>query len=64
MDPHYLVKRAKELGYHSKVIAAGRSINNNMPIHLSNLVMNALNEEGMSVKNSKIVVLGFRIKRM
>ncbi|ADZ09116.1 nucleotide sugar dehydrogenase [Methanobacterium lacus] len=62
VDPYYLVKKAKELGYHSKVIAAGRSINDNMPLHVMNLVQDALNEQEKSIKNSKIVVLGFSYK--
>ena len=62
VDPYYLVKKAKELGYHSKVIAAGRTINDNMPIHTLNLIQDALNEHEKSVKNSKIVVLGFSYK--
>jgi nucleotide sugar dehydrogenase len=62
VDPYYLVKKAKELGYHSKVIAAGRSINDNMPLHMLNLVQDALNEQEKSLKNSNIVVLGFSYK--
>lgn len=62
VDPYYLVKKAKELGYHSKVIAAGRTINDNMPVHTLNLIQDALNEHEKSVKNSKIVVLGFSYK--
>ncbi|MGB9937070.1 MAG: nucleotide sugar dehydrogenase [Methanobacterium sp.] len=62
VDPYYLVKKAKELGYHSKVIAAGRSINDNMPLHMLNLIQDALNEKEKSLKNSKIVVLGFSYK--
>ena len=50
VDPYYLVKKAKELGYHSKVIAAGRSINDNMPLHMLNLVQDALNELEKSLK--------------
>jgi nucleotide sugar dehydrogenase len=62
VDPYYLVKKAKELGYHSKVIAAGRSINDNMPLHMLNLIQDALNELEKSLKNSNIVVLGFSYK--
>jgi UDP-glucose 6-dehydrogenase len=62
VDPYYLVKKAKELGYYSKVIAAGRSINDNMPLHILSLVQDALNELEKSLKNSNIVVLGFSYK--
>ena len=62
VDPYYLVKKAEELGYHSKVITAGRAINDYMPLHILELLMDALNEYETSVKNSKIVVLGFSYK--
>lgn len=62
VDPYYLVKKAEELGYHSKVITAGRAINDYMPLHVFDLLVDALNECEKSVKNSKIVVLGFSYK--
>ena len=62
VDPYYLVKKAEELGYHSKVITAGRAINDYMPLHVFELLVDALNECEKSVKNSKVVVLGFSYK--
>lgn len=62
VDPYYLVKKAEELGYHSKVITAGRAINDYMPVYVSELLVDALNECERAVKNSKIVVLGFSYK--
>jgi len=62
VDPYYLVKKAEELGYHPKVITAGRVINDYMPIHIFELLVDALNEREKAVKNSKIVVLGFSYK--
>lgn len=62
VDPYYLVKKAKELGYHSKVIAAGRTINDHMPQHVFGLLADSLNDNEKSVKNSKIVVLGLSYK--
>ena len=62
VDPYYLVKKAKEVGYHSKVIAAGRTINDHMPKHVFGLLTDALNENEKPVKNSKIAVLGLSYK--
>lgn len=62
VDPYYLVKKAEELGYHSKVITAGRAVNDYMPVHMFELLVDALNECERAVKNSKIVVLGFSYK--
>ena len=62
VDPYYLVKKAEELGYHSKVITAGRAVNDYMPLHVFELLVDALNECERAVKNSKIGVLGFSYK--
>ncbi len=59
VDPYYLVKKAEELGYHARVITAGRAVNDYMPVHMFELLVDALNECERAVKNSKIVVLGF-----
>ena len=62
VDPYYLVKKAEELGYHSKVITAGRSVNDYMPQHIFELLVKALNECEKPVNKSKIVILGFSYK--
>lgn len=62
VDPYYLVKKAQELGYHSKVIAAGRTINDYMPMHVFGLITDALNNIERAVKNSKVVILGLSYK--
>ena len=62
VDPYYLVKKAEELGYYSKVITAGRAVNDSMPLHVFELLVDALNECERAVKGSKVVVLGFSYK--
>ena len=62
VDPYYLVKKAEELGFHPKIITAGRNVNDSMPVHVFELLADALNECEKSVKNSKIVILGFSYK--
>jgi nucleotide sugar dehydrogenase len=62
VDPYYLVDRAEALGYHPRVITAGRAINDYVPLHVLELTVDALNEWGLSVRNSKIAVLGFSYK--
>jgi nucleotide sugar dehydrogenase len=62
VDPYYLVHKAEELGYHSQVITAGRAINDSMPLHVVQLLVEALNERERAVKGSKIAVLGFAYK--
>lgn len=62
VDPYYLTKRALELGYHAQVILAGRKVNDDMPLHVYELVQDGLNEIGKALKNSNIVVLGAAYK--
>ena len=62
VDPYYLTKRAQELGYHAQVILAGRKVNDDMPLHVYELVQEGLNEIEKSLKNSNIVVLGAAYK--
>jgi len=50
--PYYLVAKAEELGYHSKVITAGRAVNDYMPLHVFELLVDSLNECERAVKNS------------
>jgi len=61
-DPYYLTHKAEELGIHSKVILAGRGVNDSMPYHVLDLLIDALNEHERSIKNSKIVVMGLAYK--
>ena len=44
--------------YHLKVITAGRAVNDYMPLHVFELLVDALNGCERSVKGSKVVVLG------
>jgi nucleotide sugar dehydrogenase len=54
VDPYYLVKKIEELGYHSKVIIAGRAVNDYMPLHVFELLVDALNECERAVTNPNV----------
>jgi nucleotide sugar dehydrogenase len=62
VDPYYLVNKAEELGYHPRVITAGRSVNDGMPLHVFDLLVEGLNGRERALKNSKVVVLGYSYK--
>ena len=62
VDPYYLTKRAQELGHHAQVILAGRKVNDDMPLHVFELVQAGLNEIEKPLRNSKIIVLGAAYK--
>lgn len=62
VDPYYLVYKAKELGYHPQVILAGRSINDNMPKYIVEIVIKGLIDSEKLVKGSRILILGLTYK--
>jgi UDP-N-acetyl-D-glucosamine/UDP-N-acetyl-D-galactosamine dehydrogenase len=62
VDPYYLVYKAKEIGYHPKVILAGRSVNDYMSKHVAEITVKALNEAGKIINGSKILIMGLTFK--
>ncbi len=60
--PYYLIKKSKDVGYYPKIILAGREINNYIPMHITNLTLDALKEAGKNPKVSKILILGLSYK--
>lgn len=62
VDPYYLTHKAKEHGHHPQLILAGRSINDNMPLYVVNLIVDGLNECSKPISGSKITILGVSYK--
>jgi UDP-N-acetyl-D-glucosamine/UDP-N-acetyl-D-galactosamine dehydrogenase len=62
VDPYYLVYKAKELGFHPRVILAGRAVNDGMPKYIAELAVKALNSTGKAIKGSKVVIMGLTYK--
>ncbi len=62
VDPYYLTYKAKQIGFNTKVISAGRSTNDYMHEYLFEQIKNCLeNIEGNS-KNKKVLLLGISYK--
>ncbi len=62
VDPYYLTYKSSELGYHSKVILSGRSINDSMGAHIARQVVNELISRDRNIKQSKVLVMGATFK--
>ena len=62
VDPYYLVKKAKEVGYHPQVILAGRSINDSMPKYVAEMTVKGLNKVGKTIKGSDVLIMGLTYK--
>ncbi len=62
VDPYYFTYKAEQLGYHSQIILSGRRINDVMGKYIvENLIKNMIRAD-LSVKNSKVAILGFTFK--
>jgi len=62
VDPYYLVYKSQELGYHPQVILAGRAINDNMPLHVAQMAIKALNDVGKVARGAKALIAGLTYK--
>jgi len=62
VDPYWLVAKAEEVGYHPRVILAGRGINDSMPKHIAGMAIKGLNESGKVIKGSKVLIMGLTYK--
>jgi UDP-N-acetyl-D-galactosamine dehydrogenase len=62
VDPYYLTYKASELGYNSKVILAGRHINDNMAHYLAKKVVQHIIKNVSDVRSAKVLVMGATFK--
>ena len=62
IDPFYLTWKAREFGKNTRFIELAGEINTGMPDYVISKVADVLNEEGKSIKGSKILVLGLAYK--
>ncbi len=63
LDPFYLTWKAREYGYHTRLIELAGEINNQMPEFVINKIGKLLNEKGIALSKSKILLLGAAYKR-
>ncbi|MCR5591840.1 MAG: nucleotide sugar dehydrogenase [Lachnospiraceae bacterium] len=62
VDPYYFVYEAERLGYHSRIISAGRQINDDMPGYVGDQIVKQLVLAGKQVRDAKIVFFGATFK--
>ncbi len=63
IDPYYLLWKAQEYDFHTSFIELSARINDSMPYHVVQLVMDALSENGICPRDAKVLVLGVAFKR-
>ncbi len=62
VDPYYFIYQAQMLGYHSQIIAAGRRVNDNMGLFVTDNLINKLIQADKNVKKSNIYIMGITFK--
>ena len=62
VDPYYLIEYARGYGFEHEFLALARSINNKMPEFTVEQLSDGLNEVGLSIKGTNILVLGLSYK--
>lgn len=63
IDPWYLTWKAREYGYHTKLIETAGEINDSMPDFVVQRCAEILNEKKKAMNGSKILVLGIAYKK-
>ncbi|MFT5336543.1 MAG: UDP-N-acetyl-D-galactosamine dehydrogenase [Sphingobacteriales bacterium] len=62
IDPYYLTHKAKQVGYHAKVITSGRYINDSMGFYVGKQTVKKLIAQGKNVLGAPVLVLGATFK--
>ena len=63
LDPFYLTWKAREYGYHTRLIELAGEINSEMPSFVITKLSKLLNKRGLALSKSKILLLGAAYKR-
>lgn len=62
VDPYYITYKADQLGYHSRIILAGRRINDGMGAYVATELVKNMIHADVKVKDARVLVLGLTFK--
>ncbi|MCU4166148.1 nucleotide sugar dehydrogenase [Carboxylicivirga caseinilyticus] len=62
VDPYYLTYKANELGYHSKIITGGRTINDSMGAYVAKTLVKKMISNGNKINGAKVLLMGATFK--
>ena len=62
VDPYYMVYKAKELKYHTKMINSGRFVNDSMGGYIAKKAVKKMIAQGQNVLGAKALVMGMTFK--
>ena len=62
VDPYYLVHKAMQVGYHSKVINSGRYVNDSMGFYIAKQTVKKIIAQGKIIQEAKVLIMGATFK--
>lgn len=62
VDPYYMVYKAKELKYHTKMINSGRFVNDSMGGYIAKKVVKRMIARGKNILGARVLVMGITFK--
>ncbi len=62
VDPYYLTHKAKQVGYHAKIINSGRYVNDSMGFYVGKQTVKMMIKQGKNPMESKVLVMGATFK--
>ena len=62
VDPYYLTHKAKQTGYHAKIINSGRYVNDSMGFYVGKQTVKMIIAQGKVVMDAKVLILGATFK--
>lgn len=62
VDPYYLTYKAKNMGYHARVINSGRYVNDSMGFYVGKQTVKRILEQGKNILDARVLVLGMTFK--
>ena len=62
VDPYYLTYKAESIGYHPKIILAGRELNDNMGNYVASELVKKMETKNIQIKGAKILIMGLTFK--
>ena len=62
IDPYYLITKAQMLGVDSELISAARHVNDTLPEHIVNRLVQTMADENIPIKDASVLILGFTFK--
>ncbi len=62
VDPYYLTHKAKQAGYHAKVINSGRYVNDSMGFYVGKQTVKKILSHGTNIMDARVLVMGSTFK--